>query len=374
PSRRFFELCVKQQGTCPLQLSIDEDEDVLDAVLDIYEEIDTMKNDCAEEWMQLTGIETPSLALRPLLGLLVRDSSTRALVPSILGRMHRCSSKDRQELGLVLGPLLQQMIQNAGGTTALENSKVTTSPKGSLELLENAQLTTSAVSSIDTLEYLLISYSELWAKPSPTEIEIGELYMNGVFSLGFATLSQFCLLSGNLDPTRDDRDPACSHLSQDLDDISGLNISQSFTYDVDELYNNTASVPPNTTLLIINGGLDFQTPWEFGRYQFESTALSDPETSRKMLVEYEFGAHVCGLATTTDDDDTVCGPSIVASFISNNGNPDAIDTSCMSDLPELLLTDDDFSILVERIIEAEREEMLESGFGFERTKLTRTGT
>ncbi|KAF1795071.1 hypothetical protein GQ600_9968 [Phytophthora cactorum] len=63
-------------------------------------------------------------------------------------------------------------------------------------------------------------------------------------------------------------------------------------------------------------------------------------------------------------DETLCGPSIVTSFIANSGDPELVDTNCMVDLPELQLTDDVFLMLVESIIEAQREQMLEGGFGF----------
>ncbi|ETK93493.1 hypothetical protein L915_03344 [Phytophthora nicotianae] len=355
PTRRFFELCADQEN-CPLQLNIGENEDVLSAVLDIYDEIDEAMSNCALELMLLTGIETPSQVLRPLMGLLVRDFPARTLVPSILGRMHRCNSKDQEELELTLGPLLDLIIQKTQGVAT---------PAGfdNVKLL-NSRLATTEVGSIDQLVYLLISYSELWSKPSPTEAELQDFYMDGAFSIGSAALAQYCLLTGNLSPaiSTNMRDPACSEISLDFEDNS--NYTQSFVYSVDEYSNRTASVPPNTSLLVINGGLDFQTPREFGRHQYESTALSDPETSRKMLVEFDFGAHVCGLTATTTDDDTLCGPRIVASFIANSGDPELVDTSCMADLPELQLNDDAFSFLIETIIEVQREQMLDGGFGF----------
>ncbi|KAK1942607.1 hypothetical protein P3T76_006106 [Phytophthora citrophthora] len=357
PTRRFFEMCAEQQTTCPLSLEISNDRDILDVVLDVYDEIDKTENLCALDLMLLTGIEIPSQALRPLLGLLVRDPSVRALVPSILGRMRRCNSKDQEELELLLGPLLDLILQKAKGFALPEAFESSQLPK-LMELPLSSRLDTANTGSIAQLEYLLISYSELWSKPSPTEAELEEFYMNGVFSLGSAKLAQYCLLSGNLDPNllTSEKDPACSQFS--LNGTNTSDLGKRFTYAVDGFSNQTAPVPPNSSLLIINGGLDFQTPWEFGRYQYESTDLSDPETSQKMLVEFDFGAHVCGLAATTPDDDTLCGPTITTSFILNSGDPEEVDTSCMADLPELQLTDDTFAMLLEYIIEEEREDEL----------------
>ncbi|EEY67269.1 serine protease family S33, putative [Phytophthora infestans T30-4] len=360
PTERFFELCLKQQETCPLQLNLGDKGDVLSAVLDIYNDIDEAMNDCALQLMLLTGVDTPSQILRPILGLLVRDFSARTLIPSILGRMHRCSKKDQKELELSLGPLLDLILQQVG-TAA---SPVMKTPVHPTSLIKSS-LDSSVTGSIDQLVYLLISYSELWANPSPTEAELEKLYMDGIFSIGSVALAQYCLLSGNLSPTMSasSRDPACSQIALDFGSNTS-DFTQNFVYPVDEYSNITASVPPNTTLLVINGGLDFQTPMEFGRHQYESAALSDPETSRKMMVELEFGAHVCGLTATTSDDETLCGPRIVTSFIANNGDPELVDTSCMNALPELELNDKAFSMLVESIIETEREQMLK-GFDFE---------
>lgn len=338
-------------------------------MLDIYDEIDETKNACAMEFIFLTGTDTPSEVLRPFLGLLVRDSSVRMLVPSILGRMYRCNNKDQQELGLVVGPLLELMLQQAKGALLppkTDISKATEVPNASMESTLRSRLATTVTGSIDQIEYLLISYSELWAKPSPNETELEKFYKDGVFSLGSSTLEQYCLLSGNLNPalSMSERDPACNQVVPDVVDAKAPNSTRAFTYALDEFSNQTAPVPPNTSLLVINGGLDFQTPWEFGRHQFESAVLSDRETSRKMLLEFDFGAHVCGLSATTTDDETLCGPGIVASFIANSGDPDAVDTSCMAKLPELSLTDNVFSMLVEVLIETQREQMLGGGFGF----------
>ncbi|KAF1795067.1 Alpha/Beta hydrolase fold [Phytophthora cactorum] len=234
PTRRFFDLCVKQQATCPLQLNVDEDKDVLNAVLDIYDDIDETMNNCALELMLLTGIE-----------------------------IHR--NKDQEELELSLGPLLDLIIQKAQGVAFFNNAKTPSLPKNTLGSSLVSGLATTETGSIDQLVYLLISYSELWAKPSPTEAELEKFYTDGVFSLGSAALAQYCLLSGNLSPAMSAsvRDPACNQISLDLGDKNS-NFTQNFVYSVDEYSNKTASVPPNTSLLVINGGLDFRRRGSLG--------------------------------------------------------------------------------------------------------------
>ncbi|EGZ08263.1 hypothetical protein PHYSODRAFT_306262 [Phytophthora sojae] len=334
PSRRFFELCLQEQETCPLQLDIDQDGDVLDAVLDIYDEIDDTLNDCAVELMLATGVETPSQALRPIFGLLVRDPGLRSLVPSILARMQRCDGDDQQELELVMGPLLKMIVQQVQGA-AIPDSKISQAFEKSLRPSLGSRLATIGSNSIDQLEYWLISYSEIWAKPSPTEAELQEFYSDD-----------------------NDRDPACAQLISASEDVETTNYTQSFIYAPDDFSNQTAPVPPNSSLLVINGGLDFQTPWEFGRYQFEATKLSDPDSSKKMLVEFDFGGHICGLSATTADNETLCSSRVVASFVSNSGDPDAVNTSCMAELPELELNDNTFAMLVESLMEEQRNEMM----------------
>ncbi|KAJ8503201.1 hypothetical protein ON010_g19115 [Phytophthora cinnamomi] len=305
-----------------------------------------------------------TIALRPIFGLLVRDPALRELVPSILARIQRCNRNDQQELELVFGPLLKAVVQQVKGAakifSKLDNSKISQALETSLRLTLGSRLATTGANSIDQLEYWLISYSELWAEPSPTEDDLMEFYKGGVFSVGSAQLEQYCLLSGNLNPSlsANSRDAACFQLNLDSEDTEPTNFTQKFTYGRDEYSNRSAPVPTNASLLIINGGLDFQTPWEFGRHQFEATKLQDPGSSKKMLVEFDFGAHVCGLSVTTAGDGTLCSPGVVASFISNSGDPNAVDTSCMAELPELELNDNAFSMLVESLMEEQRDQML----------------
>ncbi|KAG7395462.1 hypothetical protein PHYBOEH_003725 [Phytophthora boehmeriae] len=213
---------------------------------------------------------------------------------------------------------------------------------------------------------MLISFSELWSDPSPTEAELEQFYEDGVFSVGPGKLETYCLLSGNLaSASSSNRDRACASVGAELENAGVTtplwNSTPIFTYQVDEYSNRTATVPPNSSVLMINGGFDFQTPWEFGRHQFESMALGDPDSSSKMMIEFEFGSHVCGLSPTTKDDDTLCGPSIVASFILESGDTEAVDTSCMANLPELELNDDAFAMVVESLVEAQREQKLNDG-------------
>ncbi|GMG14831.1 unnamed protein product [Phytophthora fragariaefolia] len=233
-SRRFFELCLQQQGTCPLQLDINRNGDVLNAVLDIYDEIDVIQNNCATQLLLLTETDTPSNALRPIFGLLVRDPALRSFVPSILARMQRCNSKDEQELELVIYLLLEVLVQQWKGATLptklgkLKFFNDLTSPLGPSR---GNHLATTGSISIDQLD--------------------------GVFSVGSARLVHYCLLLGNLDPSLSvsDRDPACDLLIDGSEDTMATNYNQVFTYRPDEYSNQIAPVPPNASLMVINGGL-----------------------------------------------------------------------------------------------------------------------
>ncbi|RLN44514.1 hypothetical protein BBJ28_00010791 [Nothophytophthora sp. Chile5] len=226
---------------------------------------------------------------------MVALSETRLMIPSVLARVQRCSDSDYAELEALLDPLWRTLT----GFTA------------------TASLNTLAD---DTLIYLLIGLSELYAWPLPLPEELDQLYWDGVFTAAqgsMASLSQYCLLSGNLDPTKSQSDvpAACQEVAAELqadgEDLAAY-ASPVFLYEHDEYWNTTASIPANTSVLMFNGGLDFQTPWEFGRSQFEAMALEDEASSQKMLVEMEFGGHGTGHQEQRDCSQFACDDDAIA--------------------------------------------------------------
>jgi pimeloyl-ACP methyl ester carboxylesterase len=385
PSRRFFELCALQQEQCPLKLDAEtssskNQDGVIPALLAIYDEIDATDNDCAYGFANLVGSDgPPSLALRSFLGLVVRDPTFRVLIPSIIMRVQRCTQDDFYELALVMQPLVDYVAEQYSATS------VPSRPMGSVSASiaklasyihrsdgedtdhqysysPSAKKFTSlyfdgdggAQSSQDTLLYLLIAMSELWSVPSPSEEELAQSYLDGAFSQDLTDVVYYCLLSGSLNVSASDTsDPACSSIYEEFEDMMMEDIVRDtpvFKYDADEFTNKTASIPANTSVLVITGGLDFQTPSEFGKYQFDHMKLEDEASSQKMHLHFAFGVHVTGMLPTTVDDDTYCGPRIVTDFVLMGGDASRVDTSCVGELPQLELSDDLFKMVVEGML------------------------
>jgi pimeloyl-ACP methyl ester carboxylesterase len=385
PSRRFFELCALQQEQCPLKLDAEtssskNQDGVIPALLAIYDEIDATDNDCAYGFANLVGSDgPPSLALRSFLGLVVRDPTFRVLIPSIIMRVQRCTQDDFYELALVMQPLVDYVAEQYSATS------VPSRPMGSVSASiaklasyihrsdgedtdhqysysPSAKKFTSlyfdgdggAQSSQDTLLYLLIAMSELWSVPSPSEEELAQSYLDGAFSQDLTDVVYYCLLSGSLNVSASDTsDPACSSIYEEFEDMMMEDIVRDtpvFKYDADEFTNKTASIPANTSVLVITGGLDFQTPSEFGKYQFDHMKLEDEASSQKMHLHFDFGVHVTGMLPTTVDDDTYCGPRIVTDFVLMGGDASRVDTSCVGELPQLELSDDLFKMVVEGML------------------------
>lgn len=350
PSRRFFELCVQQQQQCPLDLGLDEGDDVLDAVLGVYDDIDDTANNCALGFAGTMGTTLPSDALRSFMGLLVREPALRVLIPSIIARIQRCNDDDFYQLALVIEPLIEYLTLQFGGMSVSTDP----SPEPIAKAFKPKDMWGS--DSEDLLSYLLIVMSELWAVPSPNEEDLEEFYYDGVFSTTATDIIFYCLLTGAHRDSGPSQDPACDLVFEQLEAYNLSYLAQDtkpFVYQPDEYWNRTASVPADTSVLLITGGLDFQTPSEFGEQQYRNMELDDPESSQKMLVHFDNGVHVAGLMPTGPDDDLWCGPTIVTSFIVEGGDTKSVDTSCMAALPELELSDDPFMVLVESILEAE---------------------
>lgn len=378
PSRRFFELCAGHPQ-CPLKLPrCDESagksggyDDVLDAVVSIYRSIDEDANDCGMGLAALVDSESPpSLALRSFMGLLVRDSAFRGLVPSIITRVERCTLQDFAELSLVM-PALLEYIQEQYSASMIPLHQPKTIDAAIAQLSTYLQPTTRSEpttartstlpifgdngdgqSSQDILLYLLITMSELWAIPSPNEDELAQGYTDGALTQEPTNLIYYCLLHAPMRGPAEEQDPACDAIFDELQEFGYEDAAEktpAFKYSLDEFANMTASIPANTSVLVVNGGLDFQTPSEFGEYQYDHMELEDA-TSQKMLVHFDFGVHVTGILPTSLDDESNCGPQIVTDFVLAGGDTSRVDTSCIDQLPPLELTDDLFAMVVEGLI------------------------
>uniref|UniRef100_K3XCG1 Peptidase S33 tripeptidyl aminopeptidase-like C-terminal domain-containing protein n=1 Tax=Globisporangium ultimum (strain ATCC 200006 / CBS 805.95 / DAOM BR144) TaxID=431595 RepID=K3XCG1_GLOUD len=369
PSKRFLELCYEQKD-CPLKFK--SKETVLEDVLAMYDEIDDgiKSNSCAKSLMLFLETETPSSALREFFGLLVRDTWNRALVPSLLVRIHRCNDQDIEELSIVMDALMESTVSSYEAKVGKKQSsskRQSPLPRNHRHHVQKNQKKYPSTSSMllpdpikgtSPLVYFLIAFSELWSSPVPSLDELEGYFKDGVFSEDALNIEIYCLLTGNWNPDAEEssRDPVCNDVLQRLKTLNGVkaNVSlttKAFVYKPDRFWNQTASLPAHASALFFVGALDFQTPKEFALAEFEAMKAATPgdAASQMMLIEFAYGTHGAGFFPTTPDDETNCGAKIMTSFILNSGDTTKVDTSCIKELPELSLSDDTLMELIEEL-------------------------
>ncbi|DAZ98781.1 TPA: hypothetical protein N0F65_003997 [Lagenidium giganteum] len=226
----------------------------------------------------------------------------RVLIPAYLYRINRCNNDDVAFL---------QAFHNSEFSSESELSDDEESSKEDTNE-DNYEDTDDTDDAEDAEE------------PSPVA---GRLNVNATKSFLWPDQTSFvqnyCLVTGR------HNEPACQDAA--MDDIKHYYRSTpAFVYKPDEYSEKVATVPKRVGVLVFNGGLDFSTPWEFGRRQFE-----DFKTSNKLMVEVKHGAHGNVLTPMTPEDYTECGSRILLSSVGYKGNARKVDTSCLKDVPDI---------------------------------------
>jgi hypothetical protein len=244
--------------------------------------------------------------------------------------------------------LQQLLVQQYGGMP----SRAQAPPFAGIAALLNKSKTkfmdSSPTSTMSTMLYLLITFSELWQLPMPDLDALNDDYLKGPFALNPNTLPAYCMVSGgfsqdaNVSSTCDQLRAFLEEADAEVSEIP--RIETPFLYKHDQYWNTTATLPDHVGAIFLVGGLDFQTPSELGKAEYE--ALHSPN---KMLVDFDNGGHGSGLLPTTADDATKCGPSILASFIQHDGDVTKVDTNCMAELPKLEFDDTAFKDLLNKV-------------------------
>ncbi|OQS00582.1 serine protease family S33 [Thraustotheca clavata] len=264
---------------------------------ELYDKLDREygqnKNECADLMMQVGG--NPSQTLRSLFGTMIMSQMYREMIPPLIYRFNRCAPKDVK----VLQSFIDIYIREEGRWAAKSSEEDQTMYYS--ELL-----------------YGLIVYSEMWETPTPSEKELKDLYNAGLMGgVTYALVEQYCTFTGS-------KDPNCAqyHLPHSLP----------FTYKRDKYWNATANVPEGATALLMSGGLDPQTERRYARAQNASM------NGKHRLVEFPYAAHCTTFTTRMQSGGNTCGVRILASYVLNGGDVDAIDTSCQSEIIPLSFT------------------------------------
>lgn len=311
PAARFTKLC-ENDKFCGSKLAkeIKQYGSLSAAWRAIYDRIDKAApgtNACAdlvrEYWPK---DEKPSYGLRNFLGTKITNVNERVVIPAVIHRLHSCRAEDVKFLRAYFGRGKSARADTMG-TTALNQ-----------------------VEDSSTFLGMLIRASEMWTVPSPTWADEMKAFEDGLLSTYMAHMyNMYCMLRGNFS------DPACTNLvkaNPSIDFAKAKSIP--FVYKPDKYWKKYAAIPAHASVLVFNGGLDFQTVREWGVSEYENL-----RGGQKLLVEFDNGLHCTGLSATTASDTTGCGAKIAASFVRGGGRVDKVDTSCVAKLPKLDFAD-----------------------------------
>ncbi|KAG6976051.1 hypothetical protein JG688_00001743, partial [Phytophthora aleatoria] len=107
-------------------------------------------------------------------------------------------------------------------------------------------------------------------------------------------------------------------------------------YEHDQYWNKTASIPKNTSVLLLSGGLDPQTP----SYVAESL-LRVLKGDNKELITFDYCPHsTLGTSGMIDEDpmSPTCAIEVLASYPQNNGDLKLMNKKCVDEMPLFNLT------------------------------------
>lgn len=303
----FLALCEKD-STCSAKF---QDKPVTEVLSNLITSLDdtsvTDDSNCASVF-QVTTITTTSTTssskaaassssdpasykLRRALAMLMQNVTERAFIPVLLYRLNRCSDVDKP----VVKSLLTRLLQREADLKAKKE-----------------------------VVYDLIAFSELWESPSAMEKRLSARFTEASISSGriYNQLLRYCLFTG-------DTSTACTELG--VNNTTTTN-STKLVYARDAYWNTEATIPATSSVLLLSGNFDGQSPPQYAQ-DLEDALIG----TAKELLNFKAGTHNV-LTSSTLDDGTSCGLAILESYVTNSGNINKYDTSCIDKLPSLSFT------------------------------------
>ncbi|OWZ22758.1 Serine protease [Phytophthora megakarya] len=228
--------------------------------------------------------DPPSFVLRYLLGALLLDSSTRTLLPPVVYRFLRCSSKDVDVLQHFM-TAVNQGYQLQGG--ANEH----TSP-----ILDN-----------------LVLFSEKWEVPTPSVSKLKaqfEEYLLNAWA-PYIQVPQYCAFSK-------EKSRVCNKLNLGEYDGNGI------IYERDEYWHKPATIPNQASVLLLSSKMDHLAPYQYAKFLLDAL---DGDNKEMITFQYTAGGNLVNAGTGEE----LCGLILLSSFVLNNGDLDYLDKSCVSE-------------------------------------------
>ncbi|OWZ21799.1 hypothetical protein PHMEG_0003602 [Phytophthora megakarya] len=241
---------------------------------------------------------SPSLGLREILGTALMKWYKRTLIPSVVYRLQRCSPDDVEVLTQFLNTIHQSDSDGDGQDNSFQS----------------------------TLLYYLIVYSEMWEAPMPPIPELKTRLTNAKMSFAagaYRSASTYCAYSKEKSKTCDEFN------------VSNYNAS-GIVYKRDQYWNKAATIPSQSSVLLMSGKLDPQTP-----NKYVESLLKALDGDKKELIAFDYASH--GAVWTTqsaagDRSSETCGMKLLTSYVRNDGDLTRLDKSCVDEMPAFNLT------------------------------------
>ncbi|KDO32073.1 hypothetical protein SPRG_03292 [Saprolegnia parasitica CBS 223.65] len=162
--------------------------------------------------------------------------------------------------------------------------------------------------------YATVAYAEMWDKQaSPTYDSIKEQFESGVMGLReYTQFPYYCIYTAAT--SRD-----C------LPYTASLNVS--WSYPLDRYDNQRLRIPTGASVLLLNGGMDPQTPLHAAQSQFKQF-----QGNQKKLITFPYAPHAISYVTWMYQRPSTCGAELILSYVRVSGMLHALDTSCTRDV------------------------------------------
>ncbi|RHZ08907.1 hypothetical protein DYB26_009430 [Aphanomyces astaci] len=280
----FMALCAKD-ATCGPKFATSSLQETLKALYTSMDSKGPKGTTCSSFLTSVGGssLTPPSYTLRQLLGHLLQVQSIRNFIPVLVYRLSRCNPNDATAVANFVTAYLN-IIGAPDESDAYDSSML----------------------------YNLVALSELFTYPAPSRPSLRASFAGSLIASDTSSLvTMYCLASNG-------KDAACA--SEKPSTKPGFQ----FIYPTDKYFDVAIAIPNGTSVLLLSGLLDPQTPPKFARYQLASFV-----GTAKRLIEFPTSAHGTILNTpVTVQNKVPCGASIVSSFVMAGGL-DKLDTTCL---------------------------------------------
>ncbi|CAI5728954.1 unnamed protein product [Peronospora effusa] len=235
-----------------------------------------------------------SYVLRQTLGNLLLDVNLRTFIPPLVYRLNRCEAKDIDVLKHVFKLTKETNVQLKDGDASF------------------------------IFLYYIVRFSEMWERPTPSIKEMKMRYTNA-------------RMTNNPDEGRYDVPLYCAFSKEEsavCDKLDvGNYVGNGLVYAADRYWNTSAKIPPQASVLMLNSKLDPEAPQKFAKH-----LLKELDGDKKELITFEYSVNMATMFTPLGQSGETCGMKILVSYVTNDGDLERVDKSCVDEMPAFSMT------------------------------------